>query len=720
MPTPLYLVELTAKAWRRLMRSGAPNPDGTWINGKTRVPVNPAATYRITGRARRDAAADGRLFIGVALFDSAGANIAGDGSQWSYDAANGVVANVAMTTYTATVGFGTANPFPGGAASMSPLVILNWASTAGTMECTELWIELAATPGVEISADRHLRDAAEWAVWSGVAPAWCTWLSDADAQTLTLRYATAAYMTWPSDTPAKTQYAARVINPGLLRSELPAGGSGPATASYGEIVLNNADGALGELAYHGLDGQPFRVLQGYSGLDYGGCVEVLAGTMQQATVDRTQVRIRLAGRDAALDRPLLLTTYAGNNALPAGLEGGAEMEGQPKPLLVGRAVGLQPPCVNTARYIYQVTCGTSGTGLALAGVDRVWDAGVALTHGAAYASQVDMETNAPAAGEYREWLAGGCFRIGTAPAGVVTCDADATDYFAGDERWRALFHALATHWAGVDGAEMQFASNYVSPQPDNWAGANWSTLDQARGGVWVTDSTTTVRDVMAALSKTHGVWFGFAHWDGVPGSAPAKFGGEVFPPARPLANARASYPALNASNCAAITGIADPGPGRGLPVWRVETTYMPNHTVLTPSMAPSVSPLALGNQGVKHLSLYVVDAAVLTKHPQARAVTVDTVAGDVSFPDYEARRLLELWRSPRLWFEVRMSLAAAADQTARPRLGGYVALTFPELRCLWHDGVVRDWGYFSVMTLEINFAKAELRMTLRQATEQSI
>lgn len=722
MGKPIYLVELTAKRWPQLMRSGGPHAAGTWVNSKTRFVLNAAHTYRVTGRVRRDTAANGFLYLGVALFDASGANIAGGGgSQWFYGAANGVVANVAMTTYTATFGFGTANTFPGSAVTMAPLVALNYGGTVGAMECAELWIERTASPGVAISADRYMRDPNGWRQWAGSAPEWRTWRSDADAQTDTLRYATAAYMTWPSDTPAKTQYEARVINPGLLRSELPAGFVGAVTSSYGEIVLNNTDGALGDLAYYGLDGQPFRVLAGHDGLHYGGFNEVLLGTMQQATVDRTQVRIRLAGRDAALDRPLLSARYLGNNVLPAGLEGNAEMADKPKPLLVGRVYGLQPPCVNTARNIYQVTCGTIASAMPLQGVDRVWDAGVALTRGTPYASQGDMETNAPAAGQYREWLVGGCFRT-PAPAGVVTCDADARrSAGTGYQWWWYLLHDLATNWAGVNAPEVQFTDAYISAQPDNWGGANWATIDQSQPGVWVTDAATTLRDVAQQLVKGHGAWFGFVHWDGLPSNGPAKLGGEIFPPPCPAAAARATYLNLDASNCLAIAGVADPSPGRGLPVWRVELTYAPNVTVLTPSMAPTVPPLALGKQGVKDLSVYVADASVLTKHVQARAVLINTVENDAGTTLlYEADRLLELGRYPKQWFEVRVAMAALLDQQYRPRLGGYVVLSFPTLRCLWQDGTVRDWGFFSVMTLEVNFAKSEVRMTLRQATEQSL
>jgi hypothetical protein len=48
--------------------------------------------------------------------------------------------------------------------------------------------------------------------------------------------------------------------------------------------------------------------------------------------------------------------------------------------------------------------------------------GVALTRGADYPDQATMESTAPSAGQYRVWSAGGCFRLGSAPAGKITVD----------------------------------------------------------------------------------------------------------------------------------------------------------------------------------------------------------------------------------------------------------------------------------------------------------
>ena len=87
---------------------------------------------------------------------------------------------------------------------------------------------------------------------------------------------------------------------------------------------------------------------------------------------------------------------------------------------------------------------------------------------------------------------------------------------------------------------------------------------------------------------------------------------------------------------------------------------------------------------------------------------------------YEARRQLELLRVPKLWFEVRVALEAVSSQPRRPNLGDYVVLSFPELKCLWQDALVRNWGYFTVMALEADLSTNGIRLTLRQATEPSI
>lgn len=112
----------------------------SWVNGANRIPVDPAKTYRIRGVARKSATANGLLYIGVALFDSAGTNISGDGAQWSYGAASANPGSTAWTVYKGFVG-GTIRGFPGNAVWMVPLVILNHGGTVGYFEVQDIRLE---------------------------------------------------------------------------------------------------------------------------------------------------------------------------------------------------------------------------------------------------------------------------------------------------------------------------------------------------------------------------------------------------------------------------------------------------------------------------------------------------------------------------------------------------------------------------------------------------
>ena len=106
-------------------------------------------------------------------------------------------------------------------------------------------------------------------------------------------------------------------------------------------------------------------------------------------------------------------------SLPAGVEGVVgDLAGKPKPLLFGVVTNIAPPCVNTARLIYQVNDGT------ITSLDDVYDRGVALTLEGTYASEADVldDGQEPSAGMYKVYLAGGLFRLGSSPAGTVTAE----------------------------------------------------------------------------------------------------------------------------------------------------------------------------------------------------------------------------------------------------------------------------------------------------------
>lgn len=138
---------------------------------------------------------------------------------------------------------------------------------------------------------------------------------------------------------------------------------------------------------------------------------VLVGTMDSVDFTWAEVSIKVRDRQQEMGNPIQTARYGGTNALPNGLDGVAtDIKGNGRPILFGKAFNFAPPQVNTTRLIYEISDGL------IQSVDAVYDRGTALTAGAAYSSQSDMETNAPTAGQYRAWLnaAGSYIRVGSA------------------------------------------------------------------------------------------------------------------------------------------------------------------------------------------------------------------------------------------------------------------------------------------------------------------
>ncbi len=308
--------------------------------------------------------------------------------------------------------------------------------------------------------------------------------------TETLYLSSHPFVTSGTDTPAHTAFECRLKDPVLVKlsafeNALTSGGS---STGGGEIVINNPDNFYGYLSNYGFDGRQVIVRVGEQGAAYpSSFTTVLNGTMLAPKFDRTTLTIRVKDKQELLNKPLLTTIYAGNNSLPNGLEGvSGDIKGQVKPRVYGKVFNIQPPCVNTSRLIYQVSDGTVNT------VDAVYDRGVSLTKGTDYTSQSDMETNAPAAGNFRCWPTGGYFRLGSSPTGVLT--ADVTQGAAASNRTVAqILNSIAT-------------SMGVSVSPSDVTALD--ALNNAEIGVWVNSEATAI-SVMDEVAESIGAWFSF-------------------------------------------------------------------------------------------------------------------------------------------------------------------------------------------------------------------
>lgn len=193
--------------------------------------------------------------------------------------------------------------------------------------------------------------------------------------TVTLRYSTHGKVTGPAETPANAEYDARLREPGDIRRSIYEGGDGPGPVriAVGDLLLVNTDGALDGLADYAFDGRNITVRRGPVGGAYpSDYPAVYVGTMDDVEVTRSVVRVRLRDNTFGLDVPVQDVKFDGDNVDGAGLEGTEEIEGVPKPIVLGRVQQIAPVPVNAQKLIYQVS------DKAVQSVDGVFDAGVAL------------------------------------------------------------------------------------------------------------------------------------------------------------------------------------------------------------------------------------------------------------------------------------------------------------------------------------------------------
>lgn len=322
------------------------------------------------------------------------------------------------------------------------------------------------------------------------------------------------------------------------------------------------------------------------------------------------------------------------------------------------------------------------------------------------------------------WPEGGLFRLGTAPAGLVTCDA---------EMWPVFFDGGRTGWQDLaatvigEAAEGLARINYdheLYDPPDNWTGAGVTAGRGADVGVWV-DDLRPVSDVLNAICGSAGAWYGYLEWANIFSGDMLRLGYEVFPP--PLSLWEPDYftghdlsyvPAFDDSIILQAKALPDPGEGRGLPVGQVDLGYAPNANPMAVDIDAGVSQadralLAAPMQRV------TAGAGATLMNPRARTLVRNTALTEQASADDEALRLLHLNQYPKVWLEVQVALQAVLAQTVKPRLGGYVKVTVPNISVLVADGTTQPWGYYTVQALECDFKTQRVRMTLRQATEQT-
>lgn len=473
--------------------------------------------------------------------------------------------------------------------------------------------------------------------------------------TTVLRYSSGVGYAHPS---APGFYEPRITQPANLTRSMWGTGttSGSVSVGFGEFSLANIDGALDALADYGFDGRSFVLMIGDDRAAYSSFETVLTGTMETALFSLEEVTLRLRDKLALFDlRPASPNRYGGTNVLPAGLDGTPDdLGGRPKPKVYGTVYNVSPPSVNTSRLVYQVNDG------AVQGIPAVYDSGAALTVGATYSSQADMETNSPAASGYRVWLAGGMFRLGSSPAGQVT--ADVVQGAAGSDRTAAqILEALATGPGALPGGDV--------------SSTDITALDVAQNaeiGLWIDDDRSTL-SAMETVANAVGVWFGFDR------SGQLRMGRLASPSGTPAVTLRSftlTEPATTSTaDIVDVEKLTSEDAGRGIPPYQVTIRYNRNWTQQANGLAGSVADSRRAFLAQAYRTSVATDTATLSKHPLSPTMQRDTLLLGQAAADAEAARLLALYgvRRDRLRVRVRLdgTLVAVVD------LGAVVDLILP-------------------------------------------
>lgn len=472
---------------------------------------------------------------------------------------------------------------------------------------------------------------------------------DAAGTTQTFYVSSDRFVTATTDTPASVAFEPRLIDPGSIGVHAFSDGrtGGATRLEMGEIVLANVDGGLDAWLNYSFDGRACVIRSGSEGAAYpAGFATLLTATIESAEATMDKFVLRLRDKQWRLQLPALTTRYAGGNSLPNGLEGTAsDLGGKVKPKVYGKVFNIAPPLVNTSRLIYQPHAGS-----AVATVDAVNDRGLALTAGAAYSSQADMETNAPAAGQYRVWNDAtlGCFiRLGSTPAGQIT--ADVTQGTAAGNRTVAQILKQLALDAGYSAGEI--------------SSADVTALDAAAAqvvGLWLADETS-FSAAMDQVAASVGAWYGFD------ASGVLRMGQLTAPSGTPVATLY-DYDVLQGFE-------RRPPRDNGLPIWRFTLGHTRVATVQPSDLAGAVTAATRAYLAQASRSAVAEDASIKTQWLLAGTLQADSLLTSASDAATEAARRLALYKVRRDVFDVPVPMDSYASLGLK--LGDVVRVVFP-------------------------------------------
>jgi len=509
---------------------------------------------------------------------------------------------------------------------------------------------------------------------------------------------------------AGAHYDGRILQPVDVARSIFAGGTtrGGSRVGVGDLILQNADGALDYLLIgdYGFDGRTVTVwwsddyaaflanvtvydptisaertlhFASGSGLTTPNTVDdsdydlVFYGTMEQAEFPRERARIRLKDRQYELTVPLQTTKYAGDNALPAGLEGvAADLKGKPKPVCYGSPLNVPAPCVNTSTLTYQVNDG------AVSDIPAVYDRGDTITKGADYATSALLQAAAPGAGTYITCFAEGYFRLGSPPGGLVTADvvqgATEAERTAAQIFSQLLNRAAAANPNLIAKGTVSFVTNggvfmvtdggLQLVLSSDVSGSDLVALDLANDsvlGFWAFEEMTVGAACDQVLDSV-GAWWG-VNREGV--FRTAQF---TAPSGTPVLTVTAN------DMVKPLERIATADSDKGLPIYRSTVRWGRVYAVQDTDLAAAVTDARRGVVSKEWREAVATDTSIQAAHLFAPGLTEDSLLTVEADAQDEANRRLALRKVRRDRYEVVLALTS---ETRAIDIGDVIEIVHP-------------------------------------------
>ncbi|KAA0592942.1 hypothetical protein J2848_005702 [Azospirillum lipoferum] len=297
----------------------------------------------------------------------------------------------------------------------------------------------------------------------------------------------------PGDAPSNTYFVRRIETPLQVRRSLFDGSAvgGFSETSFGSATLANDDGGLDWLADLDWDGRLVEILYTPKERPALSDFAVLFSGAAEQLVPGDLIEIQLRDLVVLLDVPASRGQFGGTG----GIDGTAELKGRYKPWLIGRRRQIEPVLIDAANNVYMVD--PAGFSSLLATRDK----GVAYPAAVGDYASYDALVAASLTGtDVATSKAAGLIRLGQAPAGRFTIDAEGVKVSGGwIYRFADLVRHLVTSMTTVTGASLLDASF-----------TTFNTLQPAVLGYWCDGSSVPkVRDVIDQIADSVGAYWGF-------------------------------------------------------------------------------------------------------------------------------------------------------------------------------------------------------------------